>query len=131
MLQNENLRVIALLCAGIALTGTFASSCGGSDSPTEPPSAPPNMAIIHFASSSCNCVYGDIRLFIDGNRVGSMECRESRSFEVPPGRHSAQACDDRECWSRMSTYCSAGETVTVDLDCVVAGTSPTKPVPGP
>jgi hypothetical protein len=89
---------------------------------TPPPTPPPNPnAQITFRSTSCSCVVGQIRNYVDGGHKGSMACNQQQTYTVPAGRHELEARDDSGRWGPTSRDFTGGDRHTLQLTCSAGG----------
>jgi hypothetical protein len=108
---------------GVTLTQNVAIQLRLRPRPEPPPPAPPpsgSGAQVTFATNSltCRCTVGTIRLMINGSQVGSMSCSpEDRSFDVSPGQHRVNACDNSGCWGETSQTIAANQVFRYTMSC--------------
>ena len=105
VVRRQSLLLLAV-CAAALLT-----ACG-SDSPSGP-----DEGTVTFTSTSCSCVAGTIRAFVDGVQVGTLGCNASFSTRVSTGTHTLTAEDNTGSWGPQAVTITRGGTQTFNLNC--------------
>jgi len=105
--------VLFVLAVALAVLG---SSCGDSSTSSS------GTVVFQMDAITCSvCARGAIRLLIDGNQVGTMQCSgtstTSLSFSVSPGSHSISASDNSGTWGPITTDIPSGGSHTFDMNC--------------
>lgn len=56
-------------------------------------------------------------MFVDQDQVGTMACKQHRTFDIAPGQHNFSARDDVGSWGNHTQSVPRGATLQLQLTC--------------